>query len=239
MKPSTPAQDIYNKEYAAQYPFFYIDQWKNKHTLNIKNIRKALATISQQQVKWLDTACGQAWHFSQINEDIIKVGLDLSPAQLHYAAINNLSSHFVHGDICNIPFSDDTFDLVTNFWAAYCYLDDMDLIGKFIRQAIRATRTGGAIYFELLLPEDLSSFNKSRYADATGFRTSPREADFSRWRYEDSGGIHDMTSPPLDFFKDALISHFANIEVIHDSQFMVHMLATGKLPSDSPPHMYR
>lgn len=231
MKPSTSVQDIYNADYAAQYPLFYIEQWKDKHALNIKTIRKALATISQQHVKWLDTACGQAWHFSQIEDDILKIGLDLSSAQLHHASTHNLHSHFFRGDMCSIPFTDNTFDLVTNFWAAYCYLDDMDLIGKFIHQAIRVTRTGGAIYFELLLPEDLASFNQSKYAAITGFSTLPREADFSRWRYEDSGGIHDMTSPPLDFFSSTLSSHFENVELIHDSRFMVHMLATGKLPS--------
>jgi SAM-dependent methyltransferase len=158
----------------------------------------------------------------------MRVGLDISSAQLTQAKRANPDALFVNGDLRKLPFVPHSFDLVTNFWAAYCYLDSTMRIATFLQQCIELIRPGGALYFEILLAEDLASFNVSKYAQATGFRVSPRSEDYSRWRYEDNGGVHDMTSPPLGFFTMALDGRFRSIDVKHDGRFMVHLLATGK-----------
>jgi hypothetical protein len=111
----------------------------------------------------------------------------------------------------------------------------MEGIGEFLDNLICWVRPGGACYLEVLLAEDVASFNASRYAAATGFRTYARTPDFSRWGYRDPGGEHHMTSPPLEFFTAPLSAAFERLEAGHDGAFMVHLIGTGKRPSGSRP----
>jgi hypothetical protein len=81
---------------------------------------------------------------------------------------------------------------------------------------------------EVLLPDDLQSFNQSDYSDLTGFRVDPRMPDYSEWSYEDAGGRHEMVSPPLEAFTDLFSRHFRQLEAEHDAGFMTHVIAQGK-----------
>jgi hypothetical protein len=149
-------------------------------------------------------------------------------AQLTLAKRNNPDSSFVCADMSKTVFAALSFDLVTCFWAAYCYLNDSARIAALLQRAICWTREGGAIYWEVLLPSDLATFNDSEYARRTGFSVNPRRSDYGQWSYRDSGGDHIMTSPPLVLFTDLLSPHFAHVEATHDDGFIVHVIAAGK-----------
>jgi hypothetical protein len=82
---------------------------------------------------------------------------------------------------------------------------------------------------EILLPSDLESFNQSLFSKKTGFIVIPRSSDYTEWQYEDKGGKHVMFSPPLNNFLELLEPHFLEVESHHDSAFMVHLIAYGKL----------
>lgn len=226
---------IYDDAYADKYPSLYLDPWTAKHRLNARNIERLLRGIGQEShARWLDLACGQAWHFTSVAQPVRKVGLDLSPAQLDRAQRANPDARFVRGDVSHKVFRQAAFDLVTSFWAAYCYLNGIDRIRSFIRGAIDCTRAGGAIYLEVLLAKDLETFNLSGYTERTGFLVSPRSPDYTRWSYRDAGGEHVMTSPPLELFIEPLSESFARVEAEHDSGFMVHVIATGKRDASRP-----
>lgn len=220
---------IYDDAYADEYDSLYLHPWTAKHRLNLHNIERLLREIRQKRsVSWLDLACGQAWHFTRVAQPVHKVGLDLSRAQLDKARSANPDARFVRGDMSCSVFREASFDLITSFWGAYCYLNGIDRIRSFIRRVIDLTRGGGAIYLEVLLPENLETFNLSGYAERTGFRVSPRSPDYTRWSYQDAGGEHVMTSPPLELFIEPLSESFVRVEAEHDSGFMVHVIATGK-----------
>lgn len=223
------AAAIYGDEYAATYPSLYITPWKHKHDLNERNLARVLAALPGPTPDWLDLACGQAWHFSRFTGRARMVGLDVSEAQLARSRQHAPGAAFVRADMAHACFRAASFDLVTNFWGAYCYLDDQDRIAALLRSAVAWIRPGGALYMELLLGADLESFNRSHFAERTGFTVTPRSVDYTEWRYEDSGGAHDMTSPPLDFFLDLLAPNFKAIEATHDSAFMVHLIASARL----------
>jgi SAM-dependent methyltransferase len=220
---------IYDEAYANQYPSLYLRPWTAKHQLNVCNIERILGRLGPDSTPhWLDLACGQAWHFASVSQYAHKVGLDLSQAQLAKAQRANPHGSFVCADMSCRVFESDSFDLITSFWAAYCYLNGRDRIESFIRGAIDMTKVGGAIYFEVLLPEDLETFNLSVYAERTGFRVRPRSPDYTYWSYRDAGGEHVMMSPRLALFLEPLSASFAHVEAQHDSRFMVHVVATGK-----------
>jgi SAM-dependent methyltransferase len=222
---------IYRDDYAAIYPSLYIAPWHNKHDLNVKNLTTVFQNLVAPMPDWLDLACGQAWHFSMFRGRAQMVGVDLSAAQLVRAQARVPDAVFVHDDMASVSFPEASFDLITNFWAGYCYLGSQGRIADLLRKALRWIRTGGALYMEVLLARDLESFNRSHFAGQTGFAVMPRSEDYTDWEYDDVGGRHEMSSPPLEFFLDLLTPTFSAIEARHDSAFMVHLIATGKKPN--------
>lgn len=227
-----PSQDhvlaIYNDDYASEYNMFYLHPWEKKHALNMRNIEGILGTIATPSPVWLDLCCGQAWHFTKVADAVEKVGVDISKSQLERASKQNPAATFIEHDILSVPLPNAAFDLVSCFWGAYCYLDSNAAIAELIHRAIAWTCPGGSIYFEVLLPLDLMSFNASHYAAETGFQVIPRNDDCSAWAYQDGGGRHDMTSPPLTLFTDLLSPHFSAVEAVHDDGFMTHLIARRK-----------
>lgn len=220
---------LYNEQYAKAYEAYYLHPWIDKHELNVVNLKYILDGIERGEKRWLDTCCGQAWHFSVFPDNTIeKTGVDISSAQIKLATRRNPTARFICDDITNVSLPYDFFDIVTNFWAAYCYLNSYDKIAMIISKVIQWTQKGGAIYFEILLPQDLRTFNESPYSHQTGFHVSARSADFSEWYYEDTGGRHNMLSPPIEFFLDRLKGNFCHVKAEHDKGFMTHLIATGK-----------
>lgn len=228
--PGTEKRLIYDSSYAAEYARLYITPWRRKHERNAGNLRRILGQLAtgRRPPRWLDVACGPAWHFAQFPEKIMRVGLDRSMAQLRHAHSANPQALFVCADMVQCALAHASFDLVTHFWAGYCYLDDPARIAALLENLIAWTRPGGACYMEVLLAGDVATFNASGYARATGFRVFARTPDFVRWGYLDSGGRHEMTSPPLEFFTAPFAAAFSEVEAEHDGAFMVHLIATGR-----------
>ncbi len=227
--PPTDARAIYGEGYAERYGALYIDPWRRKHQLNLDNLTSILDGLEAPEPVWIDMACGQAWHFAQFQgRGLRMLGLDLSPAQLARARAAAPEASFVRADMARAPIAPGSADLVTSFWAAYAYLDDAARIRAVVADAAGWVRPGGAFYMEVLLAKDLESFNASRFAEGAGFRVVPRSSDYVAWAYEDVGGLHLMTSPPLELFTEALSRAFDRIETVHDGGFMVHVRATNK-----------
>jgi Methyltransferase domain len=218
------ARAIYSARYADAYPSLYLAPWPRKHRLNAENIDKLLNDLTPRPC-WLDLACGQAWHFSAFPGRARMVGVDISEAQLGRARTTAAEAALVCADISTVGFAPGSFDLVTNFWAAYCYLASRQRIAALVRAMAGWVARGGAIYMEVLLGSDLASFNQSRFSRDTRFVVSPRSDDFSEWQYDDWGGRHIMTSPPLDDFLAILWPLFRSVDAEHDGAFMTHLIA--------------
>lgn len=223
-------QAIYDEAYAERYPSLYLAPWGRKHRINEECLSRLLAGLGLPMPSWLDLACGQAWHFSRFAGRARMVGLDASDAQLARALRNAPHAEYIHRDMSLVDFPRPCFDLVTNFWAGYCYLGSRARIEALLQRIPRWIRPKGALYVEVLLAEDLASFDASRYAEHTGFRVVPLCDDYSDWAYDDVGGRHIMHSPPVSLFLDTLAPHFGNVQAVHDGGFMVHLMATDRLP---------
>lgn len=219
---------LYDRDYARDYPALYLTAWPDKHALN-RDILDGLLDTLGPSPRWIDIACGQAWHFSRFAGRARMTGLDLSEAQLARARAAAPDAEFLCGDMAEAEFAPASFDLLTNFWGGYCYLASREAIAALWRRTLAWVAPGGAIYIELLLAEDLESFNRSRFAGNTGFSVVSRGADFVEWGYEDSAGTHVMTSPPLSETLNILAPAFRNVDVRHDGRFMTHVVATGRI----------
>ena len=218
---------IYREAYAARYPELYVAPWAAKHRINEANLARILDGLGPRP-RWLDLACGQAWQFSRFPGRARQVGIDLSTAQLACARRNAPEASFINADMAHFDVAESSLDLVTNFWAGYCYLASRERIASLVRRATGWLGKGGALYFEILLARDLESFNASRYSSRTGFAVAPQSEDYSEWSYEDIGGRHVMTSPPLEMFLELVEGKFEDVEAKHDGGFMVHLIARGR-----------
>ena len=219
---------LYRPSYARDYPGLYLTAWPAKHALNRKILGGLLDELGPDP-RWIDIACGQAWHFSQFPGQARMTGLDLSEAQLARARAATPDADFICGDMAEAAFPPGSFDLLTNFWGGYCYLADRAAIAALWRRVLGWIAPGGALYVELLLAEDLASFNRSGFAARTGFSVVSRGSDFIEWGYEDSAGMHIMTSPPLSEALDIFGPAFRTVDVHHDGRFMTHVVARGQL----------
>lgn len=229
-KPTSDAmvKELYDEDYADRYAQLYLRPWAVKHNLNIKKLSRLFVCCPTRPVRWLDLFCGQAWHFSQFPGLGKKIGVDISKAQLKRAAQQNPDAKFIRDDVLDVEL-DGRFDLVSSFWAAYCYLKSKSDIARALDRSIDWVDKGGALYFEVLLAEDVRSFNESSFAGKHQFRVVPITPDYHQWEYLDSGGIHRMTSPSVEFFTDRLARCFKVVEAVHDTGFMTHVIARHKL----------
>jgi SAM-dependent methyltransferase len=230
------ARDLYDDSYAAIYRALYIDhpQWRDKHSCNVAIVR----SLVSRQSSWLDTFCGQAWHFSQVGEVERRIGVDVSAAQLRAARHANPEAVFIEADVLAVDAGDlggDGFDLVTCFWGSLSYLDGPGAIAAFLGRAAAWTAPGGSLYLELITPATLEAFNQSGFAAETGSRTGAGGAGEWAWSYDDPGGRHEMVSPPLGFFRERLAPWFEQVELRAMVATMQQLVATGRRAGEGAP----
>ena len=218
----TVGSAIYDDAYARAYAARYIAPWQHKHGINHAILDFLLG--ADHEKRWLDLACGQAWHFAQFAGRATMVGIDASAAQLARAAVAAPAAELRCQDMRDFRAPAAGFDLVTIFWGAYCYLADTDEVAALVNEAIGALTVGGSLYLEVLPIAAIDTFNASPYARATGF-SCRRQDQTDRWQYRDAGGEHAMISPPLTMFMALLSDRFEMVRTLDDGCCMHHLVA--------------
>lgn len=90
----------------------------------------------------LDAGCGAGMAAALSAElGAAVAGVDAAPALLEIARERTPDGDFRHGDIEELPFDDDSFDLVTGFNAFQFAAD----AARALREAARVTRCGGSV----------------------------------------------------------------------------------------------
>ncbi|MEG3164836.1 class I SAM-dependent methyltransferase [Sphingomonas sp. PB2P19] len=227
----TAVSEIYSPGYCDTYAALYIDPWPAKHATNLAILDFLLD--GGPQTRWLDLACGQAWHFAHLAGRAQMTGVDASASQLAKARIAAPHATFVCEDLRTFTPPPDAFDLITVFWGAYCYLADWPQIAAFLTKAIAALKPDASIYIEVLPIDAIETFNSSRLAGKTGFRAR-RAAQSNHWIYRDSGGVHRTISPPLRYFEALLAGRFHCVRVHDDGCFMQHLVAYRRADCRGP-----
>jgi ubiquinone/menaquinone biosynthesis C-methylase UbiE len=100
----------------------------------------------------LDLACGHGRIASRLAQRGARVtGLDATPLFLDLArgraAADGLSIEYVEGDMRRLPWGDESFDRVINWFTSFGYFDDEDN-RLVLREARRMLRPGGQLLIE-------------------------------------------------------------------------------------------
>lgn len=215
---------LYTVEYANLFEHLYSSRWRAKHSENLSLIDRL--TRDRNGI-WIDTFCGQGWHLARAGFHMRRVGIDRSAAQLAVAKQRNPDCFFIKADLANFRLKESCADLITNFWGSYCYLTEDNAALRFFASCCQAVKQGGALYWEILEVGDVASYNDSRFAAETNSRVFGISGH--NWRFEDTGGIHHMVSPPAGDFIQVASRYFDHVSCRHDGHFMSHLVCEGNL----------
>jgi len=139
----------FGEEYVALYPH-----------RDAAEAGTAVATIArivggEEIRRTLDLACGAGRHARHMAARWFTVGLDLSQILLRLARREGSPAAFVRGDMRLLPFREDAFDLVANFFTSFGYFNDDAEHRLVVREVARVTRRGGFFVLDYLNAERL------------------------------------------------------------------------------------
>jgi ubiquinone/menaquinone biosynthesis C-methylase UbiE len=124
---------------------FHIDKthrYGDQRDLHLEFIKKHL-TI-KPNTKWLDLGCGLGEFLENMGSDgVEKHGIDIDEECIEITRRHVPEAKLRVGNVENLPYKDQTFDLVT----ALFVLEHVENPTAFIREALRVTKTGGKALF--------------------------------------------------------------------------------------------
>lgn len=142
---------------------FFDDNWKRLGFDSIEPertaedtdfVEKALDLNKDDRV--LDLACGVGRHSLELARRGYRhvTGLDFTQAYLKEAILKaeheDLSVEFVHGDMKDLPFADESFDAVFNFYTSFGYFADERDNERVIAEVTRVLRPGGRFLLDVV-----------------------------------------------------------------------------------------
>jgi SAM-dependent methyltransferase len=98
----------------------------------------------------LDLGCGAGRHTKVLFERWWTVGLDLSMALLKVARKESPDAPYVRADMRELPFGDESFDLVVNLFTSFGYFEDDAEHARVLARVCAVTRRGGALVIDFL-----------------------------------------------------------------------------------------
>ena len=98
----------------------------------------------------LDLACGAGRHSKILEERWWTVGLDLSMSLLKFARREAKGAPYVRGDMREIPFASDSFDLVVNLFTSFGYFDDDREHVRVLACVWSSLKPGGTLVIDFL-----------------------------------------------------------------------------------------
>jgi ubiquinone/menaquinone biosynthesis C-methylase UbiE len=135
--------------------------WEWRYAINL--IRRTLVGAEVAGARVLDVGCGRggpASYIARCMEPLEVTGLDASEDAIRFCRGRHVDPRlrFVHGHAEDLPFADESFDVVLNVESSHCYLRPE----AFYSEVARVLVPGGAFcYADILQPEQLRRMQSS------------------------------------------------------------------------------
>jgi ubiquinone/menaquinone biosynthesis C-methylase UbiE len=128
-------------EYAKMYELEDSHWWfRGKRKIAERIIARYVTLAHGNRI--LDVGCGTGGMLTLLRQYGVAVGLDISSFGLHFA-VQRGPQPLLQGSALNLPFADDSFDLVTGFDVLYHEQVDDDRVA--LREFYRVCRPGGSL----------------------------------------------------------------------------------------------
>lgn len=154
-----------NPQYSQ--PFFN-NQLFNKNS--IKLLGEAIGAIDLNGKRIIDIGCGRGGALNTIHKyykPLISVGLDISYENIKYCSMVNKDKErlfFLVGDAENLPFLDNSFDVIFNIESSLNYPN----LEKFYTEAYRILNTGGLFIYTDSFPASEIMY-REKFLEDLGF----------------------------------------------------------------------
>ena len=138
---------LYDREYAEKYNerFLIGDPYRQTTEHECVLLMELLSGASS----WLDVACGTGYMLSRFPQ-MVRCGLDISPAMLDVARRDNPGVELILGDfLSSRPEWVGRWDVVSCMWQAYSYVDTVKEVGRLIGNLAAWTAPGGSCFMPI------------------------------------------------------------------------------------------
>ena len=98
----------------------------------------------------LDLGCGTGRHTRVLRERWWTVGLDLSMALLRIARVESPDAPYIRADMRELPFADESFDLVVNLFTSFGYFEDDREHERVLSCVCASMKRGGTLVIDFL-----------------------------------------------------------------------------------------
>ncbi|WP_339253490.1 class I SAM-dependent methyltransferase [Paenibacillus sp. FSL P2-0136] len=151
--------------FATFLNYGYVPHGSEQHTViepadawNRNSIKLLLETVGKTAIRErevIDIGCGRGGNIAALSKyfkPLSIVGLDICPANIAYCNAKSRGSGALYlvGDAENIPFADESFDVVLNIESAHAYPNR----SRFYEEVYRIMRAGGVFLYTELMPGD-------------------------------------------------------------------------------------
>lgn len=149
-----------NKDNFVFYPHEEVIRFISKYFNKKISINEVKKISSKNDLKGLDLGCGIGRHVIYMQEmKIDAYGIDLSEVAVEVAVswakekgMTNADEHILQGDVCALPWQEETFDCIVS----HGVLDSIpfDVALRAIGEVSRVLKPGGLFYFDLISGDD-------------------------------------------------------------------------------------
>lgn len=144
-------QHWYKESFGEDYLLAYQHRSKEQAQKEVNQLIRWLQLKPQDHI--LDLCCGSGRHTISLAESgYHTVGIDLSETLLNKAVedAQDLPVTFVHGDMRNVPFVDDSFQVVLNLFTSFGYFERNDHNVSVLKEIRRVLKPNGRFCIDFL-----------------------------------------------------------------------------------------
>lgn len=139
--------DWFRDTFDEDYVKLYAHRDEQEAELAVSLIERTVELAPEERV--LDAPCGSGRHARAFaRRGCSVVGLDLSRPLLDLAARKRDRIRYVQGDIRQLPFRPEVFDLVTNLFSSFGYFQEDSENAAVLAELARVCRRGGRLVFD-------------------------------------------------------------------------------------------
>src|SRR5437868_2958495 len=130
----------------------YLHIYQHRDETEAERAVELIATnLAGRQIETvLDLACGAGRHTKVLRERWWTVGLDLSMALLKIARKESPDAPYVRADMRELPFADESFDLVVNLFTSFGYFDQDREHLRVLSCVCSSMKPGGTLVIDFL-----------------------------------------------------------------------------------------
>lgn len=162
----------------------YLDLYPHRDQATARReVAFALERLGSSAAPLLDLCCGSGLHALRFAErGIVPVGLDYSAPLLEHAQRRNSTLRLVRGDMRSLPFADESFRSVVNFFTSFGYFRDESDNFAVVSEIERTLIPGGRVLCDTFGPQHVLSRLVPEETKSAG----GRDYRIRRWWNEES-----------------------------------------------------